>query len=89
MGKSQYVKWNILFSEISKCDSFLCQIQLTLATFQSKLSEISTEIQKLQSQSLDKNAKLKNRREVNEKLKCFLNKVALPESAIENILDVK
>lgn len=51
--------------------------------FQSDLSSISSEIQKLQRQSVEMNVKLKNRQSVRGELSQFVDEMVIPKKMIE------
>ena len=76
-----------LHSQIVGCDEVLDTMEDMLGRFQSDLSEISSEIKHIQHQSLSLNVKLKNRRELHEKLSKFANNMQIPPSLIDVVLD--
>lgn len=78
-----------LYQELNQCESILQHMQDMLGKFQSNLGGISDEIKTLQNESLNMNVKLKNRREVADRLRAFLEKVAVSEELIQSICDGK
>lgn len=74
-----------VYTQIRSCDNTLARMQEMLLGFQADLGGISDEIRHLQDESHSMNIKLKNRRQVEEKLEIFLNKVVIPPSLIEQI----
>ena len=76
-----------LHSQILDCDEVLDSMEDMLGRFQSDLSEISSEIKHIQKQSLSLNVKLKNRRELHEKLSKFADNMQIPPTLIDVVLD--
>jgi len=76
-----------LHSQIVECDEVLDAMEDMLGRFQGDLSEISSEIKHIQQQSLSLNVKLKNRRELHEKLSKFADNMQIPPTLIDTVLD--
>lgn len=74
-----------LNENINKCDSILEKMQSILGIFQNNLQGISKEIKVLQNNSYDMNVKLKNRKEVEDDIRLFLNKTALTDELVLNL----
>lgn len=74
-----------LKQDMQECDRILGRMEEMLHGFQADLGEISTEIKHLQNDSLSMSIKLKNRRNVEEKLYYFLEHVKLPPEVISTI----
>jgi hypothetical protein len=76
----------VLHNDIQECDRILGRMEEMLRGFQADLSEISGEIKHLQDDSLLMNVKLKNRRQVEEKVNRFLEKTSISPSLTTNIM---
>ena len=76
-----------LFKELQQCDTVLSEMQELLLGFQADLGGISSEITHLRRESMAMDVKLRNRRDVEERLKAFLEKVVLPPDLAHAITD--
>ncbi|CAD5112736.1 DgyrCDS1955 [Dimorphilus gyrociliatus] len=76
-----------LHKQMTNCDSILERMEGMLNGFQTDLSSISSEIQKLQRQSVEMNVKLKNRQSVRGELSQFVDEMVIPKKMIEHILE--
>ncbi len=76
-----------LHKQMQDCDSVLARMQEMLLGFQADLGGISEEIRYLQDESLSMSIRLKNRREVESKLRYFLENCALSADHAEAILN--
>eukprot|EP01134_Creolimax_fragrantissima_P001650 CFRG1650T1 len=76
-----------LHKQLRSCDEMLCGMEQMLTVFQDDLGTISIDIQKLQSQSIVMNEKLKNRRAVETRLGGVVNEAVLPPAMISYICD--
>ncbi|XP_018646582.1 vacuolar protein sorting, putative [Schistosoma mansoni] len=75
-----------LHNQIISCDAILERIENILTNFHEDLGAISTEIQDLQSKSLQMNTRLQNRQVVRSNLSQFLSDTAIPEELIRHII---
>ncbi|CAH8667733.1 unnamed protein product [Schistosoma margrebowiei] len=75
-----------LHNQIISCDAILERIENILTNFHEDLGAISTEIQDLQSKSLQMNTRLQNRQVVRSNLSQFLSDMAIPEELIRHIM---
>jgi hypothetical protein len=73
------------YQELQECDRVLARMEEMLHGFQADLGEISSEIKHLQEASISMSIKLKNRRNVAEKLHAFLEKTNIPPSVLNHI----
>ncbi|XP_057244525.1 vacuolar protein sorting-associated protein 52 homolog [Malurus melanocephalus] len=71
-----------LHNQISACDSILERMEEMLGSFQSSLSSLSWEIRALQEQSVAMNLRLRNRREIRERLGGLLDELVVPPDMI-------
>ena len=76
-----------LHEQILECDGVLDSMEDLLGRFLGDLSEISSEIKHIQKESLNLNVKLKNRKELHEKLSVFADNMQIPPSLIDVVLD--
>ncbi|KAL6056094.1 Vacuolar sorting protein VPS52/suppressor of actin Sac2, variant 2 [Balamuthia mandrillaris] len=74
-----------LHKDINNCDEILQTMEKLLSGFQADLGNISTEIKFLQDQSTSMSVKLRNRKNVEQKLSAFIGQAVLPETLIKNI----
>mmetsp|Transcript_496 Transcript_496/g.926 ORF Transcript_496/g.926 Transcript_496/m.926 type:complete len:786 (+) Transcript_496:65-2422(+) len=75
----------ILRDEMDVCDSILAGLQEMLLGFQADLSGLSGDIRQLQEQSRSLAIKVDNRREAEEGLRLFLERVVVPPNLAEVI----
>ncbi|KAH9249485.1 hypothetical protein BASA81_010364 [Batrachochytrium salamandrivorans] len=78
-----------LNKEIEECDSVLASIENILLEFQRDLGGISEEIRFLQDESHTMGVKLRNYRDVEERLSYFLEHVTLPHDLVREVCDTK
>uniref|UniRef100_A0A914WYF7 Vacuolar protein sorting-associated protein 52 homolog n=2 Tax=Plectus sambesii TaxID=2011161 RepID=A0A914WYF7_9BILA len=76
-----------LHQEISSCDKVLEQMEQLLGGFQADLGAISSDIQRLQEQSVLMNQRLKNRQAVRGELSQFVDDMVIPQSMIQAIFE--
>ncbi|XP_059693375.1 vacuolar protein sorting-associated protein 52 homolog isoform X2 [Haemorhous mexicanus] len=76
-----------LHNQISACDAILQRMEEMLGSFQSSLSSLSWEIRALQGQAGAMNLRLRNRREVRERLGGLLDELVVPPEMISVILE--
>lgn len=76
-----------LHNQISACDAILERMEEMLGSFQSSLSSLSWEIRALQGQAGAMNLRLRNRREVRERLGGLLDELVVPPDMISVILE--
>ncbi|TMW62995.1 hypothetical protein Poli38472_005613 [Pythium oligandrum] len=88
---SQYVMKSAdiveLHDQVQECDNILAKMQEMLLGFQADLGGISDEIRHLQDESIGMNVRLKNRKETEDRLKTYLDHVALAPSLVHAIDD--
>ncbi|XP_051632223.1 vacuolar protein sorting-associated protein 52 homolog isoform X2 [Manacus candei] len=77
-----------LHNQITACDAILERMEQMLSSFQSDLSSLSWEIRALQDQSVAMNLRLRNRREIRERLGSLLDELVVPPNMIRVILEV-
>ncbi|XP_014118298.1 PREDICTED: vacuolar protein sorting-associated protein 52 homolog, partial [Pseudopodoces humilis] len=76
-----------LHNQISACDAILERMEQMLGSFQSSLSSLSWEIRALQGQAGAMNLRLRNRRQVWERLGGLLDELVVPPEMISVILE--
>ncbi|XP_058713394.1 vacuolar protein sorting-associated protein 52 homolog isoform X2 [Poecile atricapillus] len=76
-----------LHNQISACDAILERMEQMLGSFQSSLSSLSWEIRALQGQAGAMNLRLRNRRQVRERLGGLLDELVVPPEMISVILE--
>ena len=81
------VKMARLYLEICDCDDVLKNMEEMLSTFQLNLSSISSEIDYLQEASTSMSQKLKNRKEVVSELGQVVERLAVSELMIKQIIE--
>ncbi len=74
-----------LHGQVQDCDNILAKMQEMLLGFQADLGGISDEIRHLQDESIGMNVRLKNRKETEDRLKLYLDQVALAPSLVTAI----
>jgi len=76
-----------LHAEIEGCDQVLESIESILNEFQRDLGGISEEIRDLQEQSLSMGVQLKNRKDLETRVRCFLERITVPEDLVKDICE--
>jgi hypothetical protein len=79
-------KFNDLHREMEDSDRVLGRMEEMLHGFQADLGEISSEIKHLQEDSLSMSIKLKNRRNVEDRLHAFLEKANISPAVMSHIM---
>ncbi|KAJ0412752.1 hypothetical protein ATCC90586_002382 [Pythium insidiosum] len=78
-----------LHDQVQECDNVLAKMQEMLLGFQADLGGISDEIRHLQDESIGMNVRLKNRRDAEDRLKLYLDQIALPPALVTTIDDAE
>ena len=76
-----------LNNDIEACDNVLSSIENILHEFQRDLGGISEEMTVLQEKSLNMGVKLKNLRDIDLRVRLFLEKIAVTESLVRDICE--
>lgn len=74
-----------LYTELSKSNKILFNLESMLSRFQKDLGNISSEIKTLQEQSHNMSISLKNRKNLDDKLGSYLKQITLSPALIESI----
>ncbi|KAJ9209738.1 hypothetical protein DTO166G4_8647 [Paecilomyces variotii] len=80
-------KFQELHNAITDCDDILKSVESYLADFQTELGAVSAEIETLQSRSIQLNAKLENRRNVEKLLGPAVEEISISPKAVKVIAD--
>uniref|UniRef100_A0A0G4FCE6 Vacuolar protein sorting-associated protein 52 homolog n=1 Tax=Chromera velia CCMP2878 TaxID=1169474 RepID=A0A0G4FCE6_9ALVE len=88
---SQYLKSSdsllALHREAANCETILSKMEDLLSDFQKDLTGISSQIRKLQTDSMTMNIKLQNRKSAHEVLSAYLDQIVVTPQLIKTICD--
>ncbi|VDN06583.1 unnamed protein product [Thelazia callipaeda] len=76
-----------LHEEITACDDAFAELEDILKSFQSELGTISSDMKRLQQQSVDISLQLQNRQKVRGELSQFVDDMIVPQNMIQAILE--
>lgn len=85
--KDHQLKYEEFHNSMSDCDDVLKTVETYLTNFKAELGEVSAEIENLQARSIQLNAKLNNRRNVEKLLGPSVEEISLAPSTIRAIAE--
>ncbi|VDN58687.1 unnamed protein product [Dracunculus medinensis] len=80
-------KLALLYTEISACDDAFANLEEMLTCFQSELGTVSSDMKRLQQQSIDISLQLQNNQKVRGELSQFVDDMVVPVNMINTILN--
>jgi len=86
-AKDEQQSYEELHSSIKQCDEVLESLERYLITFQADLGAVSTEIEYLQTRSVQLNAKLENRKKVEKLLGPAVEEISISPFVVRTISD--
>ncbi|OAL26164.1 hypothetical protein AYO20_10217 [Fonsecaea nubica] len=86
-AKENRLKFEEFHKSITECDQILTNVESYLTNFKAELGQVSAEIENLQARSVQLNAKLDNRRNVEKRLGPAVEEISLSPFTVKSIAE--